>query len=109
MPKRMLKPSTTLFPVPVVLVSCGSTELPNIITIAWAGIINSNPPMVSISIRPSRYSHDLITESREFVINIPTTDQLEKADYCGMISGREVDKFAAVSYTHLTLPTILLV
>ena len=99
MPKRILKPSTTLFPVPVVLVSCGSAELPNIITIAWAGIINSSPPMVSISIRPSRYSHDLITESREFVINIPTTDQLEKADYCGMISGREVDKFAECDFT----------
>ncbi len=99
MPKRILKPSSALFPAPVVLVSCGSTELPNAITIAWAGVINSTPPMVSISIRPSRYSHDLITESREFVINIPTTEQLEEVDYCGMISGREVDKFADCDFT----------
>ena len=99
MTKRILPPSTALYPTPVVLVSCGSIEQPNIITIAWVGVINSTPPMLSISIRPSRYSHGLIKESGEFVVNIPTADQLEKADYCGVVSGREADKFAACGFT----------
>lgn len=99
MTKRILPPSTALYPTPVVLVSCGSIEQPNIITIAWVGVICSSPPMLSISIRPSRYSHGLIKESREFVVNIPTADQLEKVDYCGLVSGREADKFAACDFT----------
>lgn len=99
MPKRILPPSTALYPVPVVLVSCGDVEHPNIITIAWTGVINSDPPTVSIAIRPSRYSHGLVHESGEFVVNIPTADQLEYADYCGIVSGRDHDKFAACGFT----------
>jgi len=98
--KTRLEPSTLLYPVPVVLVSCGDIEKnPNIITIGWTGIICSDPPMVSISIRPHRYSASIIKESREFVINIPTEDMLEKTDMCGVISGKDHDKFKDVGLT----------
>ena len=100
MPKKLHKPSAALYPAPVVLVSCGSMERPNIITIAWAGVhCSSEAPMVSVSIRPSRYSHSLIAESREFVINIPTTAYLKEVDFCGVVSGRDADKFAACHFT----------
>jgi flavin reductase (DIM6/NTAB) family NADH-FMN oxidoreductase RutF len=99
MTKRILKPSIALYPVPVVLVSCGPAEKPNVITIAWTGVICSTPPMVSISIRPSRYSHELIKESREFVVNVPAVSQLEKVDYCGIVSGRQVNKFEVCDFT----------
>lgn len=68
-------------------------EKPNIITVAWTGILNSEPPMVYISVRPSRYSHRLIKESGEFVINIPSSNQVKVVDWCGTVSGKEVDKF----------------
>jgi len=94
------RPSTLLYPVPVVLVtSVDEDGKPNIITIAWAGTVCSIPPMVGISIRPSRYSHQLISSSREFVVNMPTADQLRAVDYCGMVSGRDVDKFKATGFT----------
>jgi len=100
MPKMEIQPSTLLYPVPVVLVTCGDIDAkPNIITIAWTGIICSDPPMVSISVRPHRYSAALIRESREFVINIPTEDMLEKVDRCGAISGKGHDKFKEVGLT----------
>lgn len=93
-------PSTTLFPVPVTLVtSCVEGSDPNIITIAWTGIINSDPPMVYVSIRPERHSHRLVKESGEFVINIPSVDQVKVVDYCGMVSGREVNKFKEAGLT----------
>ena len=93
------KPGNFLYPIPAVMVSCGSMEKPNIITIAWTGTICSDPPMVSISVRPERYSHDIIKTSGEFVINL-TTDRLLKAcDFCGVRSGRDVDKFAATGLT----------
>jgi len=102
MPKRIHKPSAALYPAPVVLVSCGDMDRPNIITIAWTGVhCSSEAPMVSVSIRPSRYSHALIAESREFVINIPTTAYLKEADFCGVVSGRDVDKFEACHFTAL--------
>jgi flavin reductase (DIM6/NTAB) family NADH-FMN oxidoreductase RutF len=98
--KVQLEPSTLLYPVPVVLVSCGDIEgNPNIITIGWTGIVCSDPPMVSISIRPHRYSAKIIKESMEFVINIPTEDMLEKTDQCGVISGSEHDKFGEIGLT----------
>jgi flavin reductase (DIM6/NTAB) family NADH-FMN oxidoreductase RutF len=106
MPKRILPPSTALYPVPVVLVSCGDVEHPNIITIAWTGVINSDPPTVSIAIRPSRYSHSLVRESQEFVVNIPTSDQLEYVDYCGIVSGREIDKFEACGFTPIPASSV---
>ena len=100
MTKTEIEPSTLLYPAPVALVSCGDIDdKPNIITIAWTGIICSDPPMVSISIRPHRHSAEIIKERKEFVLNIPTEDMLEKADRCGVISGRDHDKFKEIGLT----------
>ena len=86
MSKVMWKPGTFLYPIPAVMVSCGTMEKSNIITVAWTGILNTNPAMVYISVRPSRYSYNLIKEQGEFVINL-TTKQLAKAtDWCGVKS-----------------------
>lgn len=91
--KEYWRPGNMLYPIPAVMVSCGSFEKANIITVAWAGTVCSNPPMVSISIRRERYSYDLIKERVEFVINLVTKDLIRQADYCGVKSGRELDKF----------------
>ena len=99
--KKTMKPATLLMPLPAVMVSCGSLEKPNIITIAWTGIVNSMPPMTYISVRKSRYSHDLIAESGEFVINLTTEALTFATDYCGVKSGREVDKFTEMKLTAL--------
>lgn len=89
-----MKPGTMLNPVPAVMVTCADGESSNIITIAWTGIINSDPPMTYVSVRKERYSHRLIKESGEFVINL-TTEELAKAtDFCGVRSGRNIDKAA---------------
>jgi len=89
----MWKPGTFLYPLPAVMVSCGTMEKSNIITVAWTGILNTNPAMVYISVRPTRYSYNLIKEQKEFVINL-TTKQLAKAtDWCGVKTGAKVDKF----------------
>ena len=99
MAKREMKPGTMLNPVPAVMVTCGSGEEANIITIAWTGIINSNPPITYVSVRKSRHSHKLISESGEFVINL-TTEELAKAtDYCGVKSGRDVNKIKDIGLT----------
>lgn len=93
MSKIEFKPGTMLNPVPAVMVTCGDGEVSNIITIAWTGIINSDPPMTYISVRKERYSYDIIRKTGEFVINL-TTEQLACAtDFCGVRSGRDVDKF----------------
>lgn len=99
--KLLWKPSTMLVPTPVVLVSCGGrAEQPeNIITVAWAGTVCSDPPMLSISIRPERFSHGIIAATREFVVNIPTQDLAKATDLCGMKSGRDTDKFALTGLT----------
>jgi flavin reductase (DIM6/NTAB) family NADH-FMN oxidoreductase RutF len=100
MAKLQWKPSTLLNPVPVVMVTCADEHgAPNIITIAWTGTINSDPPMVSISVRPERYSHGLISERRQFVINLVTRGLVRAADFCGVKSGRSVDKFKATGLT----------
>lgn len=100
MTKTQIEASTLLYPVPTVLVSCGDIDgKPNIITIAWTGIICSDPPMVSISIRPHRYSARIIKKSMEFVLNIPTEEMLRKTDRCGVISGRDHDKFGEIGLT----------
>ena len=84
-----------LFPVPAVMISSvDSAGKPNICTVAWAGTICSDPPMVSISSRPQRYSYHSIKATREFVINIPSVDEIRATDYCGVVSGRKEDKFA---------------
>ena len=97
--KKSFKPGTLLSPVPAVMVSCGNKEEKNIITIAWTGIINSEPPMTYISVRKSRHSHKLIAETKEFVINLTTEALTWSADYCGIKSGREIDKFEKMNLT----------
>lgn len=97
--KKSLSPYEALFPVPVVLVSCGDETEANIITIAWAGTICSKPPMLSISIRPARYSYEIIMKTKEFVVNIPTVEMLSKVDHCGIVSGRKEDKFKSCGFT----------
>jgi flavin reductase (DIM6/NTAB) family NADH-FMN oxidoreductase RutF len=92
--RRNLKPGSIIYPTPVVLAtSTDDSGKPNVCTLAASGILSGNPPHVSISIRPSRYSHALITKTREYVINIPTADIVKETDYCGIVSGRVVDKF----------------
>lgn len=94
MGKQVWRPGNMLYPLPVVMVSMADKAgKPNIITIAWAGTICSNPPMVSISVRPERYSHHIIKETGEFVINLTTKELAYATDYCGVKSGRDVDKF----------------
>ena len=99
MSKIVKKPFVALRPVPVVLVSCGHGEQANIITIAWTGILCSSPPQVGIGVQPGRHSHGLIRETGEFVVNVPGEGLLDEAEYCGFVSGREVDKFAARGLT----------
>lgn len=97
--KTNIKPSTNLAPVPVVMVSCGDMQNSDIITIAWTGTVNSEPPMLSVSVRKSRYSYELIEKTGEFVVNLVTEELLETCDGCGVISGRDVDKFDKFSLT----------
>ena len=85
-------------PVPPVMVSCGDMEKSNIITVAWTGITNTVPPKTYISVRPSRYSYNLIKESGEFVINLTTSELIKRADYCGVYTGAKVDKFAKCGF-----------
>lgn len=100
MKKRLINPSTILSPVPAALVSCQDKGgRSNIITIAWTGVVCSTPPMVSISIRPSRYSHGIIKETGEFVVNVPPSGIVEKVDICGIVSGKNVDKFKEAGLT----------
>ena len=101
-----MKPSTMLNPVPVVMVSSGTMEQANIITIAWAGTICSEPPMVSISVRPERHSYGIIKDSGEFVINLVTEALAKACDYCGVKSGREIDKFEKLGLTKLEIETV---
>jgi len=94
MSKVTFKPGTMVNPVPVVMVSCGDTEAEyNIVTIAWTGIVNSEPPMTYISVRKSRHSHGIIEKNGEFVINLCTEKLAWTADYCGVKSGRNINKF----------------
>ena len=93
MGKVSWKGGTLLAPVPPVMVTCGDMENSNIITIAWTGVVNSNPPMTYISVRPERYSHGIIKETGEFVINLTTVPLVRWADYLGIHTGRKIDKF----------------
>jgi len=99
MAKITRAPSTALYPVPAVLVSCGVSSRANIITLAWAGTLCSNPPMLGLGVRPSRHSHGLIKEVGEFVVNLPTAAQVEWVDFCGTVSGRDEDKWDACGFT----------
>ena len=93
MGKITWKPGTFVYPIPAVMVSCGTMEKSNIITVAWTGIINTNPAMVYISVRPTRYSYNLIKDKREFVINLTTKNLVKATDWCGVKTGAKVDKF----------------
>lgn len=86
------KGGTLEAPLPPVLVSCGTMDKPNALTIAWTGIVNTDPPMTYISVRPERYSYDIIKESGEFVINLPTEAMVRAIDFCGVRSGRNMNK-----------------
>ena len=88
--KQSWKPGNMLAPIPAVLVSCGAAggSRPNLITIAWAGSVCSDPPMLSISVRPERYSYDILQAAGEFVVNVPSVQQARAMDWCGMVSGR---------------------
>ena len=99
---RTFDPCTLLSPVPAVMVYCCGAEAeakPNIITIAWAGTVNSDPPMVSVSVRRERFSHGLIAQSGEFVVNLVDGARCRALDYCGVRSGRDTDKFADTGLT----------
>ena len=102
-PRITLNPATLLAPAPAVMVSCAGVSdalrKPNIITLAWVGTVCSEPPMLSISVRPSRFSYAQIVESREFVVNLVGQKLMRAMDYCGVKSGRDVDKFKQCSLT----------
>ncbi len=92
MGKLIWKGSALLGPVPPALVTCGTMEQPNVLTVAWTGIVCTHPAMTYISVRPSRHSYKMIQETGEFVINLPTSAMARITDYCGMKSGAKVDK-----------------
>ena len=98
MTKTAFKPGTMLNPVPAVMVSCGKDK-PNIVTVAWTGIVNSEPPMTYISLRKERYSHGIISREKEFVINLTTKDLAFATDWCGVRSGRDCDKWKEQNLT----------
>ena len=112
MKKETWKPGNMIYPLPAVMVSCCRPgERPNILTVAWTGTICTNPAMVYISVRPQRYSYDIIRETGEFVINLTTKKLARAIDYCGVRSGRDVDKFekmhlTAVAADHVGAPLI---
>ncbi len=99
MSKIVWNGGTLLAPVPPTLVSCGDFENANIMTVAWTGIINTIPPKTYISVRPRRHSYNLIKESGEFVINLPTAELVRKVDYCGIYTGAKVNKFDKCEFT----------
>ena len=99
MSKVSWKPATLLSPVPVVLVTSGDIKNPNVATVAWTGIVNTHPAMTYISLRPSRHSHEIISKTREFTINLVTRDIVRKTDSCGVYSGAHCDKFKKFGLT----------
>jgi len=103
---RTIGPTTYLCPIPAVMLGCAAPEGgdPNLITVAWTGIVCSKPPMLSVSIRKERFSHDLITRSGEFTLNLIGRDLCRAMDYCGVKSGREVNKFAHLGLTAIPAP-----
>ncbi len=99
MAKVQWKAGTFIYPIPAVMVSCGTMEKSNIITVAWTGIINTNPAMCYISVRPERHSYNIIKENGEFVINLTTEKLAYATDWCGVKSGKDVDKFKEMKLT----------
>lgn len=99
MSKVIWKPGTFIYPLPVVMVSCGNMEKSNIITVAWTGIINTDKPMCYISIKKERYSHDIIKNTGEFIINLTNKNLAYATDWCGVKTGAKVDKFKEMKLT----------
>lgn len=99
MAKILWKAGTMLAPVPPALISCGNLQKPNVMTAAWTGIICTEPTFVYVSIRPSRFSNEIIRKSGEFVINVPTVELAKAVDLCGVKSGRNIDKFKIAGLT----------
>lgn len=107
MGKQYWKPGNMLYPVPAVMVSCRrGEEKPNIITVAWSGTVNTDKPMLYISVRKSRYSYEIISETKEFVVNLVNKELAYATDYCGVRSGRDVDKFGEMKLTPLASQNI---
>lgn len=102
--KQTWRPGNMLYPVPAVMVSVARPdEKPNIITVAWAGTINSDPAMLSISVRKERHSHAILCDTKEFVVNLVSESLVRACDYCGVRSGRDVDKFAQMKLTPVSV------
>ena len=99
MAKITKKPGTYLYPLPPSLITCGPVDRANIITLAWVGTLCSEPPIIGVSIRPSRYSHKLVQEAGEFAVNVPTAEMVRAVDWCGNVSGHSEDKFKAMDLT----------
>lgn len=99
MSRTIWKAGTFIYPIPAVMVSCGDMEKSNIITVAWTGILNTNPAMIYISVRPERFSYNLIKESGEFVLNLTNEDLVFQTDWCGVKTGAKVDKFKEMKLT----------
>ena len=97
--KIALENNLGVHPSPVAMISSGDMEKSNIATIAWTGILNSEPMIIYVSIRPSRFSNEIIKEKMEFVLNLPDENLVKVADFCGTKSGRDVDKFAICNLT----------
>jgi len=104
MPKTVWKGGAVLAPVPTALVTCADGGRVNVLTVAWTGIINSTPPKTYVSIRPERYSYDIIKKSGAFVINLTPKSLVRAADWCGVKSGRDFDKFKEMSLEHEPSP-----
>ena len=100
MAKKKWKGSALLAPLPPALITCKNGDSANILTVGWTGIINSNPPKTYISVRPERFSHDLIRDTGCFVINLPTKSLVKATDYCGVKSGKDTDKFKDMSLSY---------
>ena len=108
MAKINFKPGNMLYPLPAVLISCGDIDgESNLFTVAWAATVCTNPPMVSISVRPERYSYDMIRRQKEFVINLTTKDLVKATDWCGVRSGRDVDKWSEMHLTRGNAQTLI--
>jgi len=104
MAKTEWRGGALIAPLPPAMISCGTMEHSNIITVAWTGILNTVPPKTYISVRPRRYSHAIIRDSGEFVINLTTEPLIRAADYCGMYTGAKVDKFEKCALTREEVP-----
>jgi flavin reductase (DIM6/NTAB) family NADH-FMN oxidoreductase RutF len=104
--KQLLPPYVHSWPAPAILVGCGTVAKPNLITLSWFGTVCSDPPMISIGVRPTRYSYHLIHQSGEFTVNLPLAKHLEAVKRCGLVSGRDVDKFKDLGLTPAACPPL---